>query len=77
MFRALLYFFLVYLAYRFVFNFLVPVYKATQQVKKGFRDMHDRMNSQQDANSSSYQQSQSPNNSEKPAGDYIDFEEIK
>ena len=78
MFRALLYFFLIYLAYRFIFNFLVPVYKTTQQVKKGFRDMHDRMNSQQQQNSSSSHQTQSSESSEKKSvGDYIDFEEIK
>jgi hypothetical protein len=46
-------------------------------VKKGFRDMQERMNSQHQQDSFS-SQTQSPNSSEKTAvGDYIDFEEIK
>jgi len=78
MFKGLLYFFLIYLAYRFIFNFLVPVYKTTQQVKKGFRDMHDRMNSsQQEQNFSSQQTSATETPEKKSVGEYIDFEEIK
>jgi len=79
MFRILLYIFLIYLAYQFIFNFIIPVYKATQQVKKGFREMHHRMNDFTNGEQqSSSQQSRSSNNSAKEsAGDYIDFEEIK
>ena len=79
MFRILLYIFLIYLAYQFIFNFIIPVYKATQQVKKGFREMHHRMNDFANGEQqSSSQQSRSSNNSAKEsAGDYIDFEEIK
>jgi hypothetical protein len=84
MFRILLYIFLIYLAYQFIFNFIIPVYKATQQVKKGFREMHHRMNDftngeqQSSSQQSSSQQSRSSNNSAKEsAGDYIDFEEVK
>jgi hypothetical protein len=79
MFRILLYIFLIYLAYQFIFKFIIPVYKATQQVKKGFREMHDHMNDfankQQQPPS---QQTQSSNNSAKESvGEYIEFEEIK
>ncbi len=79
MFRVLLYIFLIYLAYQFIFRFIIPVYKTTQQVKKGFREMHDRMNDVANGQQqSSSQQTQSPNNSSKePVGEYIDFEEIK
>ncbi|MFI5187480.1 MAG: hypothetical protein ACHQF0_12185 [Chitinophagales bacterium] len=79
MFRVLVYIILIYLAYQFIFNFLVPVYKTTQQVKKGFREMHDQMNQQQGKNQhSSAQQTQpQPNADKKKVGDYIDFEEIK
>ncbi len=79
MFRVLLYIFLIYLAYQFIFRFIIPVYKTTQQVKKGFREMHDRMNDVANGQQqSSSQQTQSSNNSSKePVGEYIDFEEIK
>jgi hypothetical protein len=79
MFKALLYIFLIYLAYQFIFNFLVPVYKTTQRLKKGFREMHEHMNdSANRKQNASTQQAQSAGNPGKTtAGDYIDFEEIK
>ena len=76
--RYLFYAFLIYLAYRFVFNFLIPIYKTTKQVKKQFREMHERMqdhvNQQQP-----YEQSPTlqPENKKEQAGDYIDFEDVK
>jgi len=79
MFTALLYFFLIYMAYQFIFKFLIPVYRTTKHIRKGVRDMNDRMhkssNTQQ--NSSSSQNDQPKKSSGKPVGDYIDFEEIK
>lgn len=32
-----------YLLYRFVFNFLVPVFKTTKHVRQQFRNMQDHM----------------------------------
>jgi hypothetical protein len=79
MFRFLLYFFLIYLGYQFIFNFLIPIFKTTQQVKKGVREMHDRLNEFGKAQqNSSSPQTKSPDKSSKaPTEDYIDFEEIK
>ena len=79
MLRALLYFFLIYLGYQFIFNFLIPVFKTTQQVKKGVREMNDRMNefAKAQRNSSSPQTKSPDKSSKEPSGDYIDFEEIK
>ena len=34
----------VYLLYRFIVNFLVPVMRATRQVRQQFRNMHDQAN---------------------------------
>jgi len=34
----------VYLLYRFIVNFLVPVMKATRQVREQFRNMQDHAN---------------------------------
>ena len=78
MLRYLFYAFLIYLAYRLVFHFIIPVYKTTRQVKKQFREMHSRMEdhlNQQEAN----QQTMPPKQEGKKAsaGDYIDFEEVK
>jgi len=88
MFKALFYILLIYLGYQFIFNFLIPVYRTTQQVRKGFREMSERMdqsNEQQETkefhdknrNSSSQQtQSDSVQGIDK-VGEYIDFEDVK
>lgn len=79
MLRYLLYAFLIYLAYRLVFHFIIPIYKTTRQVKKQFREMHDRMEGhmtqQQQANPQTSTSQQE--NKKEQVGDYIDFEELK
>ena len=83
MLRYLFYAFLIYLAYRLVFHFIIPVYKTTRQVKKQFSEMNSRM--QDHMNQSPYakaaedKQSSNTNttNKKEQAGDYIDFEELK
>ena len=78
MLRYLLYAFLIYLAYRLVFHFIIPVYKTTRQVKKQFREMHSRMQDNM-SQQQPYQQPATPvtENKKQQAGDYIDFEELK
>jgi len=78
MLRYLFYAFLIYLAYRLIFHFIIPIYKTSKQMKKQFREMHsrthDHMNQQQ-----GYQQTSTPKpeNKKEQAGDYIDFEDLK
>ena len=75
-FSLLFYGFLLYLLYRLVFHFIIPVYKTTKQVKKGFRDMQERMYQQQNQQTpDDAPKSKSPGSTQ--VGDYIDFEEIK
>ena len=78
MLRYLFYAFLIYLAYRLVFNFIIPIYKTTRQVKKQFREMHSRMQDNM-GQQPPYQQPVTPatENKNQQAGDYIDFEELK
>ena len=68
----------VYLAFRLVFDFILPVYRTTRRVRKGFREMQERMQQAQ--------QGPRPGQPEpgKPAddklsglGEYIEFEEVK
>lgn len=78
MIRYLFYAFLIYLAYRLVFHFIIPIYKTTRQVKKQFRQMNNRMAdhfNQQQANQQPIHPKQEDQKA--PAGDYIDFEEVK
>ena len=71
----------LYLLYRFVFNFLLPVVRTTRQVRQQFRNMQEGMGaSEQKFNAGERVQNQQkrPGPAQKPpAGDYIDFEEIK
>ena len=87
MLRFLFYAFLIYLAYRLVFHFIIPIYKTTRQVKKQFRDMSERMNNsdvhgRMEDHLNQYQANQQhpiPNTEKKReqvGGDYIDFEEV-
>jgi hypothetical protein len=82
----------LYVLYRFVFNFVVPIARTTRQVRQQFRNMQE-MHNQQDPVQNTYgnqgpydRQSYGPSASaaqpKKPAsndkgGEYIDFEEIK
>lgn len=77
-FRILLYAFLFYLLYRMIFDFIIPVYKTSNRLKKGFRDAHQKMSEQMN-NSKQYStnlpKSSAPSKASKY--DYIEFEEIK
>jgi hypothetical protein len=56
---------------------VIPIYRATRQMKKGFREMNGRMNEhmrQQQEQFTPQEQSQKPGQKE---DDYIEFEEIK
>lgn len=74
--RYLLIAFIIYIAYRFLFHFLIPVIRTTRQVKKGFREMHERMQQQQAG--SPFQKN--PETDPVPTrnnDDYIDYEEVR
>lgn len=66
----------IYFLIRFVFNFLIPVFRATRQMRSQVKDFQNKMEEEQNfrnnANSTTGPQ-------QKPAArkDYIDFEEIK
>jgi hypothetical protein len=82
--RYLFYAFLIYLAYRLVFDLIIPVYKTTRQVKKQFREMQSHMENyanRQSSFSGSAEDNLAPHTNssaqKKHAGDYIDFEEVK
>ena len=81
-FRLAIELFALYLLYKLIFDFIIPVAKTTKQVKKQFSDMSSRM--QETMNQQQAQQQQgnqfSPGKSTSTKGkndDYIEFEEIK
>jgi hypothetical protein len=79
--------FLLYLLYRFVTGFLLPVLKTAGHVKQQFNAMKDQMNGQQssyESTSNTHATSQanalkkwSTSGRKGSKEDYIDYEEIK
>lgn len=68
--------FLIYILYKLIFEFIVPVYQSTKKIRKQFGEMQSKM--QQDINSHSNKQaSPEPETKIKKEGDYIEFEEVK
>lgn len=69
----------LYLLYRFVFNFFLPIFRTTRHVRQQFRNMQG---GQQDVNGRTAQQEPQPKkpeptSSKNTMGEYIDFEEVK
>jgi len=77
MISLLFYGFLIYLLYRLVFHFIIPIYRTTRQVKRSFRDMHEQMRQHTSTQTTGTKESFNKKSSSTKAGDYIDFEEIK
>jgi hypothetical protein len=69
--------FLIYLAYKLIFDFIIPVYKTTKQMKQKMSDLNARMEEQQRRSASTNATSAAKPASKTVAGDYIDYEEIK
>jgi hypothetical protein len=71
--------FAAYILYRLVFHFIIPIWRTTRQVKRSFREMQERMNSQMQGREQPHPSSQVNTASTKASkqGDYIDFEEVK
>jgi hypothetical protein len=76
MLQVLFYIFLAYLLYNLVFRFIIPLYRTTRRIKKGFREMQEKMQGHPFAGQERHAQPQEPKPSGK-TGEYIDFEEIK
>jgi len=79
MMRYILYGLLIWFLYKLIFGFIIPVYRATREMKNKFREMHGQMQQEQ-AKQQGFREEQAapkPKNPQTRAGDYIDFEEVK
>lgn len=77
--RLIFWIFIGYLAYKFIFDLLIPTGNVTAQMKDKLREMQDRQQRMQEQMNRQQQQS-SQNKPQTPPpskDDYIDFEEIK
>lgn len=68
-------FILFYFLYKLVFSFIVPVYRASSQIRSKVNEMNQQYSQQQRPPES--QPSSAHSQKRPPAEDYIDFEEIK
>jgi hypothetical protein len=74
MLKALVEIFLFYLLYKIIFDFIIPVYQTTKQVKKKVSQMQKEMN---DHIQQSHNNTPKSQPSASKTDDYIDFEEVK
>jgi hypothetical protein len=76
--RFVLYAILAYVLFQFIFKLVIPVYLASRKIKKGFREMQNKMQEQQQQQKG-YEAETTPSKPETrtKTGDYIDFEEVK
>jgi|KBSMisStandDraft_5_1062788.scaffolds.fasta_scaffold511810_1 hypothetical protein len=81
MFRFILLAIGIWVLYKLIFEFIIPVYRSTKVMRSKFREMHDHMQNQMNQtnqNKNNYTDpSESANRTQPPQGDYIEFEEIK
>lgn len=77
-FKILFELFVLYMLYKLIFDFIIPLYNTTKQVKQKVNEMQRTMNEQ--ANQQQRNQFAGPvkEPSTKPkSDDYIEFEEVK
>lgn len=73
--------FLIYILYKLIFDFIIPIFNTTKTVRKQFNDIHakmqeqaNKMNQQQNTNTTATNATRPPATK---AEDYIDYEEVK
>ena len=70
--------FLIYLLYKLVTEFIIPVYRSTKKFKRQFGEMQSKMNEQMNKGQQTNQANPIPevNTKVEKEGDYIEFEEL-
>lgn len=81
MLKVLFELFVLYLVYKLIFDFIIPMYTATKQASRKMGEMQSKMNEHFNQSAGSGAQRQANTTAEKPARpakeDYIEFEEVK
>ena len=72
--------FLLYLLYRLIFDFIIPIYLTSKKVKKQFGEMHAKMQDQMHQYNQQNGTHTKTTTSTKPVNkkeEYIDYEEVE
>jgi len=70
----------IYIIYKVVFGFIIPLFTVTKQMKGTVNEMNRKMQEQQRAQaeqSRQYEEQRTRPQVKVPAEDYIDYEEVK
>lgn len=65
------------MAYKLVFDFIIPVYKASKRMKGQMHDMQNKMREHQQRQPDNSASQPTKNVEKAVEKDYIDFEEVK
>lgn len=79
-FRLALELFVIYMLYKLIFDFIIPVYRTTRQMRQKMTEMHKKMQEEQELQNHSYNNSTArQQDAPKKAfsDDYIEYEEVK
>ena len=76
-FRLVFELFALYLLYKLIFDFIIPVAKTTKQVKKQFAEMSTQMQEKMKQQQQTEYSTHNSSAAKKSGSDYIEFEEIK
>lgn len=69
---------LIYILYKLIFDFIIPLYQTTKRVKRQVKEMNAKMQEQMNAYNKQQSASAKPTPQEPvKKEDYIDYEEIK
>ena len=78
MIRVLFELFVLYLLYKLIFEFIIPIYRTTKQVKQKVNEIHRNMNEQANQQQrNQYTPAANPASPKPKNDDYIEFEEVK
>jgi hypothetical protein len=81
MLKVLFELFVLYLVYKLIFDFIIPMYNATKQASRQMGEMQHKMNEHFNQQTGGQRQANTAATAEKPArpakDDYIEFEEVK
>ena len=78
MIRVLFELFVLYLLYKLIFDFIVPIYQTTKQVKQKVNEIQRNMNEQANQQQrNQYTSAANPASPKPKSDDYIEFEEVK
>ena len=78
LFRILFELFVLYLVYKLIFDFIIPVFQTTKQMKVKMGEMQQKMNEQaREQQAKTFQSAEKEVTPKAKREDYIEFEEVK